>query len=196
MTRDLAVNTAEQKSRSLIVYSACIVLLLLSNGFILWKYQQLRQETAQKGNQTKAQAIEAVMLRLFQTATGDTVRLADTKSRYIVLYAFTYSDCAPCLSELTTLNRINDIRSDTKVYGLISHSNLDEARQTQQNFGISFPLLQDPTGEVLDSLHVPKTPWKFVLSVVQREVVYEDLPSLTEVEREAFLKRLGQLEGR
>jgi len=195
-SKDFAMSTTDQKSRSSIVYSVCIIVLLFSNGFVLFKHAQLRSEIKQKGDQTKAKAISAVMSRPLQTSNGDTVTLADPKGGYVLLYVFTHSDCAPCLEELTTLNRIKEIRPDMRVYGLMSNASPDEVRQTEQNFGISFPLLQDPTGEVLNSLHLPKTPWKIVVSVAQKEIAYEDPPSMTEVEREAFLKRLGQLEGR
>lgn len=189
------MNTTEQKSRSTIVYSVCIILLLFSNGLALYKNAQLRKET-KRGDQTKAQAISAVMSRPLQTSNGDMVTLADSEGRYVLLYVFTHSDCAPCLEELTTLNRIKAIRPDMRVYGLMSNASQDEVRQTEQNFGISFPLLQDPTGEVLNSLHLPKTPWKIVMSVAKKDIAYEDPPSMTEVEREAFLKRLDQLERR
>ncbi|MFY9571497.1 MAG: TlpA disulfide reductase family protein [Blastocatellia bacterium] len=196
MATELATNTTAKRHRTTIVYSVCIILLLFSNGFLLLKHARLRNEVKEKGSPTKAQAIDAVMSMPFRTSNGDSVTLADTKSGYVVLFVFTHSDCAACLEEVTTLNRIREVRPDMRVYGLMSNASPDEVRQTEQNFGISFPLLQDPTGEILNSLHLPKTPWKFVVSVAQKDIAYEDPPSMTEVEREAFLKRLGQLEVR
>jgi hypothetical protein len=188
------MDTTEKKSYSSILYSACIVLLLLSNGFILWRHTQLKKEL-QAASQPKSQIIPNLMNRTLPALDGEGVTLAKVKSRYVVLFAFTHADCSPCLTELTTLNRISQMRRDMQVYGLMSYSSPEEVRQTQKNFGISFPLLQDPTGEIIESLRLPKTPWKLVLSVANQDLAYEDSPSQSESEREAFLKRLMQLEG-
>lgn len=181
--------------RHALIYPVCIIVLLLSNGVILWKHMQLRRDIELQAAQPRTKAIEALMSRPIQTANGEPVILADAQARYVVLFAFTQADCMPCLSELTTLNRISQVRRDTKVYGLMGYASPDEVRQTQQNFDFSFPVLPDPTGAVLESLHLPKTPWKIVLSVPSKQIVYEDLPGMTEVEREAFIERVAQLDG-
>lgn len=179
--------------RTFIILSGCIVLLLFSNGVILWKHTQLRNELRMATANANALPIEAMISQPIRTSTGDAVTLSSLKSRYVVLFAFTQMDCPPCLSELTTLRRISTIRDDIAVYGLMSYANDDEARQTQQNFDFSFPLLQDPEGRILNSLHLPKTPWKIVVSMASRQVVYEDGPSMTKAERETFITRVTNL---
>lgn len=187
------MSTIGAVQRTSIILSVCILLLLLSNGVLLWKHVQLRNDFRIATTRANAQPIEALMSQPMLTSNGDTVTLSNLQNRYVVLFAFTQMDCPPCLSELTTLGQISEIRSDTKVYGLMSYTNSDEARQTQQNFGFSFPLLQDPEGKILNSLHLPKTPWKIVVSVSSKEIVYEDAPSMTKAEREAFIKRVANL---
>lgn len=179
--------------RTFLVLSGCILLLLLSNGVILWKHTQLRNDLRMATANAKALPIEAMISQPIRTSNGEAVTLSSLKSQYVVLFAFTQMDCPPCLAELTTLRRISEIRDDITVYGLMSYANDDEARQTQQNFGFSFPLLQDPEGKILNSLHLPKTPWKIVVSLASKQVVYDDGPSMTKAEREAFITRVTNL---
>ena len=185
----------ESKSlhRQSILYIVVILLLLGSNGLVLWKNFQLRNSAAPKAVSPKSKAIETVMSQSFRSADG-TFLPPDSNARYLVLFVFTQMDCSACLSELTTLNRLSQVRSDIKVYAMMSYASEDEIRQTRQNFGATFPILQDLNGELLESLHVQKTPWKFVLDAASRKIIYEDIPSLTEVEREAFVQRVLHLD--
>jgi peroxiredoxin len=186
------INTA----RYVTTYSVCIVLLLISNGVMLWKHVHLRNEIGKsRSARANALGIEALMSQPLPTSNGESIILAHTPSQYVVLFVFTPSDCSPCLAELTTLNKLEQLRSDMKVFGLMSYANLDEMRQTQQNFGVSYPILQDHGGQILGSLGLPKTPWKVVVDVSTKHIIYEDRPSLSDAEREAFINRLVLLGG-
>jgi peroxiredoxin len=160
---------------------------------MLWKHVQLRKDFVFRGIKVNAQGVEALLAQPLFTSDGDSITLAQVVNTNVVLFVFTQSDCAPCLSELTTLGRIGQIRDDMKVYGIMSYANPDEIRQTRQNFSVSFPILQDPNGHILGSLRLPKTPWKIVVNVHSKRIVYEDQPSVTDAEREAFLDRVAQL---
>lgn len=187
------MKTVGTVHRTSLILSVCVLLLLASNGVMLLKHIQLRNEFAKVTARANAHPIESLMAQPLVTATGDTVTLASLPSRYVVLFVFTQMDCTPCLSELSTLGQIGESRDDMRVYGLMSYTNADEVRQTQQNYGVSFPILQDPEGKILSSLQLPKTPWKIVLSVASKQVVYEDAPSMTKAEREAFINRVTNL---
>jgi peroxiredoxin len=168
----------------------CIALLLLSNGFLLWKYLQGRNVPTRNPRGADDAAVTRLMSQPLQSVNGETFILSNVKSRFIVLYVFTIGDCTLCLQELAQLNAIEPGSTEFQVFSLMSHSNADEMRQTQQNFELNFPVLADPDGKLMDSLRLPKTPWKIVVDVKRKMIVYEDLPSLTKAEREAFLSRL------
>lgn len=187
------MSIVHKVQRTYIILSGCILLLLVSNGVLLWKHTKVRNDLRTATAKANAYPIEALMSKPMRTSNGDSITLSSLNSRYVVLFVFTQMDCPPCLSELATLGQIGEARDDTKVYGLMSYANDDEARQTQKNFGFSFPLLQDPEGKILTSLHLPKTPWKIVVSVATKQVVYEDPPSMTKEEREAFINRVTNL---
>jgi peroxiredoxin len=169
----------------------CIALLLLSNGFLLWKYTQARNAPRRNPRGADSEAVARLMTQPMQNVNGERFVLSDVKARFLVLFVFTPGDCTVCLQELEQLNSIQPGSSVFQVVSMMSHSSLDEIRQTQQNFGVNFPMLADPDGKMLDSLRLPKTPWKIVVDVKRKMIVYEDLPSITKSEREAFLSRLN-----
>ena len=94
---------------------------------------------------------------------------------------------------MTDLNRIAGFRSDMQVFAILAFGNTDEARQTQRNFGFSYPVLQDETGYLQREFHLPETPWKIVIDRRERRIVYQDPPGFTPAEREAFTARMNQL---
>lgn len=175
------------------LYPACIVLLLLSNGLLLWRQSHVSPSSNGRGVDTTA--VKQLMGKPFFDAEGRKYYFEGTPEKYIVLFVFTSGDCSSCLEELSELNRVAHGNGSFAVYGLMSYASPDEMKQTQKNFNLSFPLLQDPRGEVLETLKLPKTPWKIVVNVERDQVVYEDMPSVTSAEREAFISRLGLLAG-
>lgn len=170
----------------------CVIGLLISNAVILWKHLELRNRPAARAA-TSPRAIGELFSSQLQTDAGRAVLLREVKAQYVVLFLFTHSDCPPCLDELPELDRINRVRNDIQVFGLMSHASPEEAAQIRENFNINFPLLLDLSGHHLQSLGPPKTPWKVVISMRSQQVVYEDPPSLTDVEREAFISRVTHL---
>lgn len=180
-------------SPSSFVYPVCIALLLASNGFLLWRQSHAPAGGSERG--VDSDAVLSLLEEPLPDMQGKIVYLSGVPSRFLVLYVFTPGDCPTCLEELTELNRVAVNGSNFAVYGLMSHASTDEMRQTQQNFSVTFPLLQDATGRALDSIKPPKTPWKIVVNLDRRQVVYEDMPSVTAAEREAFISRLGLLAG-
>jgi peroxiredoxin len=177
------------------IYPVCIVLLLLTNGALLWRQTQLQKGVGAATWGADGRAVAELMEQPLQTLNGETLRLSALGSRYLVLFVFSPSDCAACLEELTELNRIAQGRETFKVVGLMSYASADEMRQTERNFNVRFPLVADAQGRVLKTLHPPKTPWKIVVDVSKRVIVYEDLPSITPAEREAFISHLNTIAG-
>ena len=173
------------------LYPACIVLLLLTNGFLIWKYMQARAQSGYNGRGADSQAVARLFQQPLQSLDGGSVRLADAEARFVVLFVFTPGDCHVCLQELSDLNAADS--GGFQVFGLMSNASLDELGQTRQNFGVNYPLLADPDGRLSASLRLPKTPWKIVVDVKRNRIVYEDLPSVTAAERQAFLSRLNMI---
>ena len=184
------MNALNNPRLSAAISPICIALLLLSNSFLLWKYWQARNIPSRNPRGADDSAVARLMTLPLQSVTGETFILSNVNSRFIVLFVFTVGDCTLCLQELTQLNAIKPDSTDFQVFSLMSHSSSDEMRQTQQNFELNFPILADPDGKLVGSLRLPKTPWKIVVDVKRKMIVYEDLPSTTKAEREAFFSRL------
>ena len=185
------MNAPNNSRLSAAIAPVCIALLLVSNGFLLWKYRQAQAAPARNRRGADDAAVTRLMTQPLQSLNGETFVLSDVKSRYVILFVFTPGDCTVCLEELSQLNSINTGSSLFQVFSLMSNASLDEMRQTQKNFDVSYPILADPDGKALDSLRLPKTPWKIVVDVKRKQIVYEDLPSITKSEREAFISRLN-----
>jgi peroxiredoxin len=175
------------------VYSTCIVLLIASNAVILWKYMRLRSESAAARPMVNERSVAELISRPIETQSGESIVVSHLPVRYAVLFVFTPGDCASCLGELSMLNRIPGSRSDIIVLGLMAFANADEAAQTRRNFGLNFPVLIDSAGDITMTLGLPKTPWKIVVDVPSKRVVYEDPPSVTASDTEAFIGRVLRL---
>ncbi len=127
------------------------------------------------------------------TSTGQRIKPAALAERYLLLFVTTPLDCAPCRDELSTLESIGEFRPDIAVVALASRSSRQEIEQTKRSYGLTFPFLEDPSGELLDSLRLPATPWKIVFDLTTDRILMEDPRSITDDEKRAFLTRLSQL---
>lgn len=176
-----------------VVLVASLAVVLVCTGLLFWQVADLRAALAAKSPGPDGRAVAALLERSLPSETRDVV-LASEPARRIVLFVFTPADCSACLEELPVLEQIQATHEDVRVFALLSHSNLDEAKQLREAFGLSYPILQDPDGSLLDSLDLPKTPWKILVDLRRRAIVYDEPPSVTAVEREAFASRVSTLD--
>lgn len=166
---------------------------LVSAAMVLaWKVRALRSEISRLPPSVDPSALTALLNTALPSGDRAATRLGEIRSRYLVLYIFTPQDCFGCLPELTDLNQL-ELRPDTRVFGLLAFANSDEAAQTRRNFGLKFPVLLDADGHLLRALRPPKTPWKLVIRLSDKRIIYEDPPSVGLRERGAFLDRVEQL---
>ncbi len=178
-----------KKSSNSTLYLVCALLLLLSNGVLAWRVWTLQASLAASVKGVDPRGVLELLDTPLSADDGRQVRLAEDSHALVVLFAFTPDDCGPCLSELSELNALS--RQDAAAFALMSYASPDEARQTRVNFNIDYPILLDPEGGLLTVLKPPKTPWKIVIDRRNRRILYEDPPSVTDAEREAFLARLS-----
>lgn len=174
-------------------YAACIVALLCCTAALAWQTVRLRKALDSDFSGADPRALPALLAAPLPSAAGRTVRLADLLQSKALIFVFTPGDCAACLPEMEDLERIQAMRPDIRVVGLMAHTNADDARQTAKNFGISFPVLVDAEGRLLAALRIPKTPWKMVVDTRQGRIYFQDPPSLTALERQAFVDRITRL---
>lgn len=180
-------------SRSRLFYGLCFVLAATSLAVIAWKAPALMGWGKPSPREPLTpEAIGTLLDRAFPVAEGRSLRLADSRADYLVVFLFTPGDCAACLPELRDLNRLAGERSDLGIFAVMSYSNFDEARQTRENFGVDLSILQDPQGEVLRTIAPPNTPWKLVVRRKERRVLFEVGRTITQDQRAAFLARVLQ----
>jgi peroxiredoxin len=184
-------KTSGNDSGQHLFYIGCIMVLLLTNGLAIWKILQQREVSA--SDLTRPRAVESLLSSPLKDTSGNSITLSETTARYVVLFLFQPTDCPPCLTEMTDLNRISRSRPDIAVYGVISHANLDEAQQTRKNLKIEYPILGDPGGLILQSLALPTSPYKIVLQTRPKKIIYEDPRSETDSERISFMNRVIRL---
>ncbi|MEA2558888.1 MAG: AhpC/TSA family [Acidobacteriota bacterium] len=177
-----------------LAYGSCIILMLVSLAVIAWKLPHLRQAGAAETRQPMTpEQVGALFSRSLLVSESQFMRLADSQSKYLILFLFTPADCAACLPELADLSRFDQERPDVEVLALMSFSSPDEARQTRENFSLEIPVLQDPSGELLEAFAPPQTPWKVVVRRADRRVLFESPRSVSAEERDAFLARVRRL---
>jgi peroxiredoxin len=177
-------------------YIVSFFVLLGCIAILAWRVVGLRTDLMTDASGADASAVRALLSRPIPTSSGDRLTLSNLHTQFLVLMVFTPQDCAACLSELSSLDKISGQRQDVSVVGLMSYASPDEARQTQRNFSVSFPLLDDPDGKIYQTLHLFRTPWKVVVDVPHRRIVYQDPPDVTQAETQAFLDRISELRGR
>jgi peroxiredoxin len=180
-----------------LILSSSVIMLLVSNGVLLRKYERLRNQR-QEAMRSDPDDRRAMLLvsRPMTDERGRTMTLSEFKTRYVLLFVFTHSDCQSCLSELSSLDRVARARTDIGLCGLAAYSDSEEAKQTQRNYAFTYPVFVDPDGSFLRSLNLPRTPWKFVIEVASGQIVLEDPPSTNDADREAFFVRVMGLEAR
>ena len=174
-------------------YLFCIAVLVACVAVLGWQVRKLHDRPGFHIAGVDPRGVDRLFTASLQSADGMSFDLARLKRRYAVVFVFTSADCSACLPELESLARISARRKDIQVVGVLAYGNRDEGRQTQESFGFKFPILIDPQGQVLSAMHLPKTPWKLVVNLPVREVIFQDPPSVTGEEREAFFQRVTRL---
>jgi peroxiredoxin len=190
----MSVSGQQTPLRLRLAYGLCIVVIGVSLSVIAWKLPRLRQKEGPEARQPMTPAqVSDLFSRSLPVSEGRFMRLADSQTEYLILFLFTPGDCAACLPELEDLSRFGQERPDVEVVALMSFSNPDEARQTRENFRLEIPVLQDPSGELLEVISPPKTPWKVVVRRADHRVLFESPRSVSAAERDAFLARVRRL---
>jgi peroxiredoxin len=175
------------------VYLFCIAVLFVCLAALGWQVRQLRHAPQFHVAGVDPRGVDRLFSTSLESAAGGSLTPARLGAKYVVVFVFTSADCSACLPEMESLARIEATRKDIRVVGILAYGNRDEARQTQESFGFKFPILIDPGGRIVSELRLPKTPWKLVINVPARDVIYQDPPSVTAEEREAFFQRVTRL---
>ena len=179
--------------RTRLVYGLCVLLMAVSLAIIAWRAPRLFSPgTPDRRQPLTSAAVGTLLDRALPVDEGQSLRLGDSPADYLVLFLFTPGDCAACLPELRDLSRLAGERSDLAVAAVMSYSNFDEARQTRENFSVDIPIVQDPEGELLNTVDPPHTPWKLVVHRKDRRLLFEEGRTITTEERAAFLARVRQ----
>ena len=97
----------------------------------------------QEGNQAPAFRLQA--------STGDTVKLSDYAGKIVVLYVYPKDDTPGCTTEAKEFQAaLPELRAlGAEVLG-ISRDSIDSHCKFAGKLGLSFPLLSDPDGQVIE----------------------------------------------
>jgi peroxiredoxin len=174
-------------------YLCCIAALACCATALGWHAVQLRSALDRNHSGADPRALAELLSTPLPSTGAGTLRLADIPAAKLLLFVLTPADCAACLPELEDLERIQAARRDLRVVGVLAHSNVDEARQTAENFNLTFPLVVDEDGHLVEALRLPRTPWKLVVDGRRAILYFQDPPSLTLMERQAFVERIGRI---
>lgn len=87
------------------------------------------------------------------TAHAEPIRLAETRGRVVVI-SMVAGWCAPCVSQQTALNTVEDEQRGDVVFLAVSVlSSIDLSRQFAQEAQVGHPMLLDPDATYLTRLH-------------------------------------------
>jgi hypothetical protein len=168
------------------LFAVCVGVLVVSNGISLWRLNQLRNIEAEHPPGVSIDGLRATAASIL-----DPTQKVDGKApASAILFVFTLHDCPAAVEELAYLNRLHRDRPDIAIRAVMSKASAAEARQTQENFQLSFPVLADPDSGLLRQLQPPRTPWKAVIALPSYRLLAEDGPSITPSEKEAFFQRI------
>lgn len=91
-----------------------------------------------------------------QTPAGETIRLSDHFGRPIIVN-FWATWCGPCRAEFPEFQQAAVDNADTLLIIGVNSTSVDQAEAVPaflDEFGITFPVLLDKSGEVVDAYHV------------------------------------------
>jgi len=99
-----------------------------------------------------------------QTTTGLAVSLADFQGR-VVLMNFWASWCAECRPEMPLFERLHQdfVAQGLTVLGINVHEETQRIEQYAREFGLTFPLVVDPGGEISRAYGVVGLPTTFLV---------------------------------
>lgn len=89
------------------------------------------------------------------TLEGETIRLSDYRGKIVMINDFA-TWCGPCLLETPHLVELYDARQDEiEIIALNMQENESEVADYQSQFGIRYPLVMDPNGELTEEIYRP-----------------------------------------
>lgn len=89
------------------------------------------------------------------TLEGETIRLSDYRGKIVMINDFA-TWCGPCLLETPHLVELYDARQDEiEIIALNMQENESEVADYQSQFGIRYPLVMDPNGELTEETYRP-----------------------------------------
>lgn len=98
---------------------------------------------------TSGAALPSVTYERFDGGTTD---LSEFAGRPLVLNLWA-SWCPPCIKEMPDFERVHaDLGDRVTFVGVNSKDLLDEARATAERAGVTYPLVRDPRGKLLEGL--------------------------------------------
>ena len=138
----------------------------------------------------------APQFRAINIATGDSVSLDDYRGRVVLLNVWA-TWCAPCVREMPSMQRLHQALGDSGLVVLaVSVDDGDPAgvRRFYEEYGLSFPMIQDRSRAIERIYQTTGVPESFVLNrdgrIVKKLVGEQDWAS--PANRELFRRLLAQ----
>lgn len=99
-----------------------------------------------------------------KSLSGKNIKLSEQRGRVVILN-FWATWCAPCKKELPYFNQLYAKYKNVglEILGVNIDKNSDEAKEMSRDLSISFPLLLDPEGRILDLYKIRSMPTTYVI---------------------------------
>lgn len=174
------------------IYIFCALALI---GMNVWSLTVVRDLYHQQAMQPPGMTIRSLPL-LKKTEFRDGSRpMSDLgfHQHLILLYFFSPFDCPTAIEELEELEALHQEQPAIEIRAVALHASQEEARQTEQNFRLSFKVIADTDARLGQLMKPPQTPWKILFDLATLRVWMEDGPSIASEEKKAFHNRIVYL---
>jgi len=96
------------------------------------------------------------------TPSGDVIRLNDLRGKTVLLN-FWFVACPPCRSEMPAFQSVSVTNTDLVILAVNSTDSNDAMVAFAEEFGLTFPLLTDSSGAIMDRYNITGFPTSYLI---------------------------------
>lgn len=177
------------------VWVCCTAVLTVTNVGLVWQLHEARNQLSRVFQSINVGGLDWVLATDFSSSDARDRILNQARSRYIVVDCYTKFDAPFVATEAQDLNALVGTSKDLSVFGIMAYASQVEASRFAALHDLRYPVLADPDGSHLQSLDLPRTPWKMLFDRKTRTVILQDPPTQGRPDWSQFTDAVRKLTG-